>query len=215
MGTSVGEEGLKQTGACLHVAECRGAEALREAEAHVCKNVEETMRALQPGAGRAGESPTVARVVVEDLGSPGWELGPGAAEGSLALLYRLRGLLRGTRCAAVVTVNPAHFPAGWCRRACHLADTVLSVEALHDDSVLVGLSPDPGTAVGRVSLLKSSPVGALGSAPAGAGGQQRLLRHRRRRLALEEISIDPDAEQALSEQPAGAASLGDGKQLDF
>lgn len=72
-------------------------------------------------------------------------------------------------------------------------------QALHDDSLLVALSPDPSTVVALLSLKRAPSAGTLGTPPLGADGMQRLLRYKRRRLVLEEIDFDPDAEQALAD----------------
>mmetsp|Transcript_12201 Transcript_12201/g.34317 ORF Transcript_12201/g.34317 Transcript_12201/m.34317 type:complete len:122 (-) Transcript_12201:398-763(-) len=96
-----------------------------------------------------------------------------------------------------------------CRFELHLCGHLHNhnLQALHDDSLLVGLSPDPTTAVGLVRLMRSpSAVGALGALPLGTEGVLRILRYKRRRLILEPIDIDPDAEQALAEASSASGS---------
>jgi hypothetical protein len=91
----------------------------------------------------------VGRLAVLSLGSPDWwpEGGPpDAADGGgggvgsghvLRMLLRLKAAVRERRCAAAVSVPAALHSAHGVARMAHLADAVLALESVADDSDIV------------------------------------------------------------------------------
>eukprot|EP00198_Chlamydomonas_reinhardtii_P003950 XP_001693286.1 predicted protein [Chlamydomonas reinhardtii] len=174
-------------------------------------------------AARRGPEP-VGRLVIESAGSLGWwarggsgcssSLGLGSlqaqGEGArqqqevelLRLLYNVRQRALRARCAVMVTVPAGLLSAGTASRLPHLADSVLGLDPLSDDSQLHRLLPDPASAVALLSVRKLCSAGMLG--PRTCDGVLHVVRHKRRRLGLSVVEVDPDAEERLAEATARA-----------
>ncbi|KXZ44300.1 hypothetical protein GPECTOR_70g531 [Gonium pectorale] len=94
---------------------------------------------------------------------------------------------------------------GCAARLPHLADTVLALDSLADDSQLHRLLPDPASAVALLSVRKLCCAGMIG--PRMPDGQLHVLRHKRRRLGLSVVEVDPDAEERAADAAARAAEV--------
>ncbi|PSC68407.1 elongator complex 4 [Micractinium conductrix] len=165
----------------------------------------------------------VGRLAVLSLGSLGWQATPqpgtgvfssgggsasgggtGASAGTAVLrtLLQLKGTLRDRRCAAVVSVPAMLFSPSDLARMQHLADGVVALESVADGSDIARLAPDPASVAGLLHLRKPPALGTT-SRPA-PDVALHLVRHRRRRLAITPVEIDPDAEVADAEATSGA-----------
>lgn len=153
----------------------------------------------------------VGRVGVLSLASMDWwgpEGGCGEREVLLALL-QLKAVVRERRCAAMVTLPTGMHSTGSVTRLCHLADGVLALEGIADDSEIVKLAPDPASVAGLLHIKKLPSLGAL--VPPTPEVALYLIRNKRRRLSITPVEIDPDAEAGATEGTSGgggsAASL--------
>mmetsp|Transcript_43401 Transcript_43401/g.109896 ORF Transcript_43401/g.109896 Transcript_43401/m.109896 type:complete len:400 (+) Transcript_43401:275-1474(+) len=202
LGNGIGHEGLRASKCTVAVVDgqAEGAPAGERLRAGV-RDLLARVAEGSVGEGGTRGPLSVGRLAALSLSHPAWRLAPADL---LHLLFWLRTALRDTRCAALVSLDARAFPPGFQQRAVHLADTVAHVRALRSDALMVALAPDSSTATGVLSLLRLPSCGGLGVVPLGPEGTAWLLRHKRRRLVLEEIDIDPDAEQALAE--AGSAT---------
>lgn len=240
----------------------------------------------------------VGRIAVLSLGSLSWQLGSGAAlatsgsvqpysslggsSGSngggsssrspgtavLRALLQLKALVRDRRCTAAVSVPAGLFSPSDVARMQHLADCVVALESVADDSDIVRcggsgrqadlwrggcaaglgggaavsthllrprlhagrlctacrhcsacssppscrtlgsppccrrLAPDSASVAGLLHLRKLPALGTM--APPAPEVALHLIRHRRRRLAISPVEIDPEAELAEAEAASGA-----------
>ncbi|EFJ41703.1 hypothetical protein VOLCADRAFT_98299 [Volvox carteri f. nagariensis] len=214
----LGAEALKD--ALLDVVHCTGPDAYGEADGRAATFISSLRNAAGAGPGpgsaavaaaalaaRRTESP-VGRLVIESPGSLAW--GIGASEQALVrLLYNIRQQAMQARCAVMVTVPAGLLSPGCSCRLPHLADTVLALEGLADDLPLVKLLPDPNTAVALLSVRKLSSAGMVG--PRLPDGQLYVVRHKRRRLGLSPVEVDPDAEELQAAAAARAVEAFGGK----
>ncbi|GLC38028.1 hypothetical protein PLESTF_001436100 [Pleodorina starrii] len=216
-----GEEGL--SGSSLELAHCSGPAAYGEADRRAAAFLSSLSTAAEaaagPGPGSAAAAAAMAmaaarrpeavgRLVIESAGSLAWG-GDGAAEQALVrLLYNVRQRALQSRCAVMVTVPAGLLPPGCAARLPHLVDTVLALEGLADDLPLVKLLPDPNSAVALLSVRKLSSAGTVG--PRLPDGQLYVVRHKRRRLGLSPVEVDPDAEERQAEAAARAAEAAAG-----
>jgi len=150
---------------------------------------------------------SVSRVAVLSLGDAAWNFGnglgsPQARRSAIQSLLQLKAVVRDTKSCAIVTVPAALYTHSDRRRMAHIADVVLSLEAVHDDSDIVRLAPDPSSVAGLLHLQKLCSIGSI-AAPAPQNPLY-LVRSKRRRMSITPVEIDPDAEE--SEAAAGAGS---------
>ena len=95
----------------------------------------------------------------------------------------------------------------------HICDAVVAVKAVRDDSSLVSLVPESASVCGLLQIRKLPRLNILArQLPA---IDTLIIRHKRRRLALEAIDIDPDAEAALGNKGValGADGTGNGSLI--
>ncbi|GAB4822273.1 hypothetical protein N2152v2_009319 [Parachlorella kessleri] len=123
-------------------------------------------------------------------------------QSTLQSLLQLKALVRERRCAAVVTVPAALHSAHSIARMAHLADAVLALEGVADDSDIVRLAPDSASVAGLLHVRKLFSLGAL--APPSPEVALFLIRNKRRRLAITPVEIDPDAEAGLGDGASGS-----------
>jgi elongator complex protein 4 len=131
----------------------RGAAAFVQSLAQQQQQQQQQQPTAQPAqfvASQAAAPPRgpqlVGRLAVLSLGSAGWQLGdedPGGDAGGstgaagtavVRALLQLKGLVRCARCAAVVSVPAALFSEADLARMQHLADGVIALESVADDS---------------------------------------------------------------------------------
>ncbi|KAL4434654.1 hypothetical protein ABPG77_002777 [Micractinium sp. CCAP 211/92] len=180
-------------------------------------------RLLQPAPPTAHGPQGVGRLAVLSLGSLGWQApqspqqlhlstsssGDGAVGGSgagggasvLRALLQLKGLVRDRRCVAMVSVPAALFSPSDLARMQHVADGVIALESVADGADIVRLAPDAASVAGLLHLRKLPALGT--AAPPAPEVALHLIRHKRRRLAITPVEIDPDAEMADSEAASG------------
>jgi elongator complex protein 4 len=118
----------------------------------------------------------------------------------------------------MVTAQLSHVSPSDRIRMMHLADSVISLEAVDDTSQVVKLSTDSRTVSGLARICKLPAAGAL-IAPSPQITCY-VVRNKRRRLAISPIEIDPDAEAQQLEAdavplPALTGSVGTTQQYEF
>ncbi|KAL0050026.1 hypothetical protein WJX82_003004 [Trebouxia sp. C0006] len=163
----------------------------------------------------------VGRVVVESLGGLQWQL-----EGSdrdvarhlYTAVFQLKAAIRDSRSAAMVSFPAGLYSPSLTLRLAHLCDTVVRLEAVRDDSDIVRLIPEPASCCGLLHLQKLPSLNALG--PPIPDVTLFIIRHKRRRLAIQAIQIDPDTEAGETDSNSAAAALCGGppkadKPFDF
>ncbi|KAK9866712.1 hypothetical protein WJX84_000603 [Apatococcus fuscideae] len=182
----------------------------------------------------------IVRVVVESIGSPAWDLeasapasaaasaaGLGLPSASRSLVHSvmaLKQLVRRGKSAAMISFPAETYTPSVAMRLQHLCDAVIALEAVAEDSSIVKLAPDPSSCVALLHVRKLPGLNAF--ARPSPGVPLYLVRHKRRRLAIEAVEVDPDAEAALAAAPgavpgSSAAALACGgpagapKAMDF
>jgi elongator complex protein 4 len=166
---------------------------------------------------------SVSRIAVLSLGDAAWNIGDeggkdnntstssgavGSCESrrsTIQSLLQLKSVVRDTRSCIIVTVPAALYTASDKKRMSHIADVVLSLEAVQDDSDVVRLAPDPSSVSGLLHLQKLASMGSI-CAPAPQNPLY-LVRSKRRRMAITPVEIDPDAEET---EAAGGGQGGGG-----
>eukprot|EP00192_Tetraselmis_astigmatica_P021672 CAMPEP_0117684042 /NCGR_PEP_ID=MMETSP0804-20121206/20830_1 /TAXON_ID=1074897 /ORGANISM="Tetraselmis astigmatica, Strain CCMP880" /LENGTH=294 /DNA_ID=CAMNT_0005494891 /DNA_START=74 /DNA_END=954 /DNA_ORIENTATION=+ len=111
LGRPLGSKVLEMSGTTVTEVQCNGATAMSDLKGAISSFVQRVQKAGSSGGTRAPLS--VGRIVVDGLGSPMWQLDgqPTPAEDAIThMLYWIRGVVRDTRCAAVVTLSLAGFP---------------------------------------------------------------------------------------------------------
>jgi elongator complex protein 4 len=110
----------------------------------------------------------VGRIAVLSLGSLGWQLGSKAAGGTsssgssdgsgggavLRALLQLKALARDRRCAVAVSVPAALFSASDLARMQHIADGVIALESVADDSDIVRWVRSLDAAAGGTCVMR-------------------------------------------------------------
>ena len=171
-------------------------------------------------SGAASQPPTphkstsVSRVAVISLGDAAWNLGknglgsPDARRTAIQSLIQLKAVVRDTKSCAMVTIPSALYTKSDIRRMSHIADIVLSLEAVQDDADIVRLAPDPSSVAGLLHVQKLCSIGSI-AAPAPQNPLY-LVRSKRRRMAITPVEIDPDAEESDGAAGVGAGLTGGG-----
>eukprot|EP01023_Acetabularia_acetabulum_P047571 TRINITY_DN5015_c0_g1_i1.p1 TRINITY_DN5015_c0_g1~~TRINITY_DN5015_c0_g1_i1.p1 ORF type:complete len:368 (-),score=52.05 TRINITY_DN5015_c0_g1_i1:529-1632(-) len=122
---------------------------------------------------------SIGRIIVSSLGN---SMGPATTEPQILKFFLLlRSVVRGSRCSALVTCPAALFSPTTQFRIQHLVDKIIELMPLEDNSLVFKLSPDQQSCVGLMKMV-------------GLRDQFYVLRQRRRRLRIEQVEIDPDAE---------------------
>eukprot|EP01025_Chloroclados_australasicus_P032309 TRINITY_DN32750_c0_g1_i1.p1 TRINITY_DN32750_c0_g1~~TRINITY_DN32750_c0_g1_i1.p1 ORF type:complete len:372 (-),score=31.91 TRINITY_DN32750_c0_g1_i1:117-1232(-) len=150
---------------------------------------------------------SVGRIIISSLGNPfNQEFSDSYL---LRLLLVLRSMVRDSRCTALLTCPLSLFSRDTQIRAQHLADKIVQLLPLQDDSQVYKLSPDQQNCVGLMKLI-------------GLRDQFFVLRQRRRRLRIDHVEIDPDAEfgggqeqQKQMQNVPGAMCSGPVSKIDF
>jgi len=79
-----------------------------------------------------------------------------------------------------------------------MADSVLRLDPLADDSELFALLPDAASAVALLSVCKLPSVGMLSARLPGTA--LNVVRNKRRKLTITLVEVDPDAEARRQQQ---------------
>ncbi|KAL3163286.1 hypothetical protein ABBQ32_009681 [Trebouxia sp. C0010 RCD-2024] len=166
-------------------------------------------RGGDPAAGSTpGIAHSVGRVGVESLGGLAWQLEGSDAEVEnhiYVAVFQLKAMIRESRCAAMLSFPAGLYSSSLTARLAHLCDTVIGLEAVRDDSDIVRLIPEPASCCGLLHLQKLPSLNALG--PPIPDITLFIIRHKRRRLAIQAVQIDPDAEAGEAETKSAAAAL--------
>lgn len=171
---------------------------------------------------------SVGRLVVQSLGTIDWrpnlppasDVDPGVEEileieiEVLRFMIRLRQALRDARCTALITLPQATFSPSALKRIQHVADCVLSLETLSDDSEVFRLIPDSSTASALLTLTKLSSVGAC-VAPRIVDGAVFVVRNKRKKITITTVEIDPDAEDKGGRKDDKGQVTKSSSSLDF
>ncbi|KAL0026942.1 hypothetical protein WJX79_001211 [Trebouxia sp. C0005] len=176
---------------------------------------------MQPSVSAPDRPQGVGRVVVESLGGLQWQLdvSDGDVERRLyTAVFQLKAAIRDSRCAAMVSFPAGLYSSSLTMRLAHLCDCVVGLEAVRDDSDIVRLIPEPASCCGLLHLQKLPSLNAL--SPPILDITLFIIRHKRRRLAIQAIQIDPDAEAGETDPKSAAATLCGGppkadKPFDF
>eukprot|EP00892_Ulva_mutabilis_P000127 jgi/Ulvmu1/10114/UM006_0065.1 len=149
---------------------------------------------------------SVGRIAIESAGGEHWP-GCGSKDGAqwlLSMLMAVKAAVRDSRCVAMVSVAADLYGEAVLPQLLHCADVALRLQSLADDAQLVTLAAEPHSAAGLLQLCKFSVPGCI-SLPV-CEPMLLLLRHRRTRIALVPIEIDPDAEMDFAEAATTLAS---------
>ncbi|CAK0742405.1 hypothetical protein CVIRNUC_001394 [Coccomyxa viridis] len=144
---------------------------------------------------------SIGRLAIEGLGTAAWRLGVPAPEQSRLLLLastKIRALLKAALCSAMITVPAGELEASAVARLELLGDAVIVLEAVREDSGIARMISDGNSCCGLLRVQKSwqSSKGAKALPQADV----HVIRHKRRRLAIEVLQVDPDAEAAEAER---------------
>lgn len=176
---------------------------------------------MQPSVPASDRPQGVGRVVVESLGGLQWQLEGSERDVERRLytaVFQMKAAIRDRRCAAMVSFPAGLYSLSLTLRLAHLCDTVVGLEAVRDDSDIVRLIPEPASCCGLLHLQKLPSLNALG--PPIPDVTLFIIRHKRRRLAIQAVQIDPDAEAGETDSKSAAAALCGGppkadKPFDF
>eukprot|EP00798_Chlamydomonas_sp_ICE-L_P007826 gene7826-1025_t len=164
-----------------------------------------------------GGPESVGRLVLQSLGGSAWSRsllsgdGDAAAGGEQLLvqtLLRLKALVQDSRCCVMVTCPCSVLTPSTCARLQHIADAVLVLDTLSNDSDVYQLLPDAQSAVALLSVRKLPSAGM--AAPRLADTTVYVLRNKRKRLAITPVEVDPDAEARLQDEMAAVNVSGEG-----
>lgn len=114
-------------------------------------------------------------------------------------IHRLKMALSDAKACAVVTLPTSLVSESLAMRLQFLCHGVLALEPVRDMSDVVALVKDPPSCAGLLRIVKLPVVGALCCVFPDVSLY--LIRHRRRRIVVQAIEMDPDA----LEGPGGAA----------
>ncbi|KAK9816857.1 hypothetical protein WJX72_006241 [[Myrmecia] bisecta] len=162
----------------------------------------------KPKLSRREQGPAgVGRLAISSLANADWELlgaeRPELERQLMRLLFRIKGLLRESRCAAMVSIPAGSFSPALALRLQHFCDAVLQLESVGDDSDIVRLATDSPSVHGVLhvrklpglhTLVRPQPLVSL-----------YVIRNKRRRIHIEGFQVDPDAEAAEADAAAGGA----------
>eukprot|EP00890_Picochlorum_soloecismus_P000969 jgi/Picsp_1/1873/NSC_05339-R1_elongator complex protein 4-like len=153
---------------------------------------------------------SAGRVVIPSLAGLAWDDDASlnntdlAAQRAIAILLEAKRLAQTARLCIMVTARLSQVSPSDRIRMMHIADSVMSLEAVDDTSQVVKLSTDSRTVSGLARICKLPAAGAL-VAPSPQVTCY-IVRNKRKRLAISPIEIDPDAEAQLTEADAGPVS---------
>lgn len=147
-------------------------------------------------------SSTVGRVVIPSLGGVEWTDASDAR--LLGLLMLLKQHAQQTQLCIFISVPLQEMSPSLAAKMCHVVDSVLDLQSVEDMSQVVKLSPDPRTVAGHVEIRKLPAFGAP-SAPLPQITSY-VIRHKRRRITIRPVEVDPDAEFQQQEQGQGGGT---------
>lgn len=166
----------------------------------------------------ASTSGSVGRIIIPHLGNLAWDDDtPGRGEERLVnLLTQLRSIVQQrSNISIMMTVPMRHLNQSQSAKIRHVSDAFFDLESVEDTSQVVNLSKDSKTVAGHMEILKLPAFGAI-KAPLPQITSY-IIRNKRRRLVIEAVEVDPDAEQAWLEKEAQelVASKPPAHSIDF
>ncbi|KAK9825219.1 hypothetical protein WJX74_000929 [Apatococcus lobatus] len=151
----------------------------------------------------------IMRLVAESFGGPAWELastaGTNSARSLVQCVMAVKQIVRQSKTAAMISFPAEVYSSSAAMRLQHLCDAVIALEAVAEDSSVVKLAPDPASCVALLHVRKLPGLNTFARPTPSV--PLYLVRHKRRRLAIEAVEVDPDAEAALA-AASGAPSGG-------
>ncbi|BDA42805.1 Elongator complex protein 4 [Coccomyxa sp. Obi] len=159
----------------------------------------------KPNMSRGPES--IGRVAIEGLGCTSWQLGMDsqhAMDDVLRTVLQIKALVRAAKCAACISIPAGVLQDSALVRLQYMCDAVIVLEAFREDSGIARLVSDASSCCGLLRVRRLPALNTL-SRPL-PSSELYLLRHRRRRLAIEQLQVDPDAEAAEAEHASGKSS---------
>ncbi|CAL8467548.1 g7086 [Coccomyxa elongata] len=150
---------------------------------------------------------SIGRLAIEGLACASWQLGMDsqhAMDDALRAVLQIKALVRAAKCAACISIPAGVLQDSALVRLQHMCDAVVVLEAFREDSGIARLLSDANSCCGLLRVRRLPALNTL-SRPL-PSAELYLLRHRRRRLAIEQLQVDPDAEAAEAERASGKSS---------
>lgn len=144
-------------------------------------------------------SSTVGRFVIPSLGGVEWS--DACDSRLLGLLLLLKQQAQQTHLCIFISVPLQEMSPSLAAKMCHIVDSVIDLQSVEDMSQVVKLSPDPRTVAGHLEIRKLPAFGAP-SAPLPQITSY-VIRHKRRRITIRPVEVDPDAEFQQQEGHGG------------
>lgn len=145
----------------------------------------------------------------------GDEWGAGSPDPGRCIVQSLIGVklaIRESQCAAVVSIPRALVSGSDVARITHVADVAVTLTSQSQSSDLVRLAPDAASICALLQLVKSNSLGIIVSPGLSPQNSMFFLRHKRRRIAITPIEVDPDKE--ADGAPAGPGCAGSGGEAE-
>jgi len=171
--------------------------------AYALKSENQNTRKNTSSAPSETRQPSAGRVIIPSLAGLAWDDDASfdnsdlAAQRAIAILFEAKRLAQTAKLGIMVTAQLSQVSPSDRIRMMHIADSVISLEAVDDTSQVVKLSTDSRTVSGLARICKLPAAGAL-MAPSPQITCY-VVRNKRRRLAISPIEIDPDAEAQLAD----------------
>jgi len=146
---------------------------------------------------------SIGRIIIPHVGSLPWDDDTqGRGKDRLVnLLNQLRSLIQQKpNISIMITIPMKQLDQSQSARIRHVADAFFELESVEDTSQVVNLSKDSSTVAGHLEIHKLPAFGAI-KAPLPQITSY-IIRNKRRRLVVEAVEVDPDAEQAWLEKEA-------------
>lgn len=147
---------------------------------------------------------SIGRIILPRIGSLEWDAGTTTERGDerlVNLLTQLRSLAQQrTNISIMATIHMDHLDESYAARIRHVADAFFDLESVDDTSQVVNLSKDSKTVAGHLEIQKLPAFGCI-KAPLPQITSY-IIRNKRRRLMIEAVEVDPDAEQAWLDKEA-------------
>uniref|UniRef100_A0A383WGU6 Elongator complex protein 4 n=1 Tax=Tetradesmus obliquus TaxID=3088 RepID=A0A383WGU6_TETOB len=168
---------------------------------------------------------SIGRLVIQSLGSPDWWPSSSSSSSSLSAvesgivsaLAELRLQIQDATCAALVTCPAGLFSESFQARLQHLADAVLRIQCLADNTDVYRLLPDPTSASALLEVRRLPHLGLLRQRH--TEDKLHLIRHKRRSISISVLDLLPleaveqqhsAADAAKKDVPAVAKICGSG-----
>lgn len=155
----------------------------------------------------------VKRIVLEGLGSHEWTLLFGdneerkEEENMLDAMLTLRHIAQVTNCTIYVAASLGLCSDNFSMKVRHFADAVVALDPLTGDKGFYKSLPDPTSCTNLLRVIKLPIMGSLGPVAAPPIGQTYLVRNKRHKIIVEELSLPPEDAQTTENKDQGVAQL--------